>query len=580
MPENTRIISKDNITKEIIKAFALLGKCNKKYPKTEDIIYYINLEKIIKNTLKKKYQGSYYSYNSLSKLVLFMDLNKMQNQSETERYLKKHKRVRKKLGLISAPDQSMISKFKNHYLTDETKEILYQIRDKIIQIANDFNIDLGVKRQKKKKIRWSTKQYHLDYEMKKAIKLLKGLLIESKMIKIRNNSVYSPKEYINLLIKMMMQKTYAETGSRQFRRDLKREIRMCKVCGKSLLYPLSKKVKKDWALNYVYCPECDYRERISPNGETLLYHIFSKFETIEKLMKDFELMFEKVWYRTKKYNLFREPVNISVDRTEIPFYGDINADGIEGKKPEKGTKFGYIQYTVYVSKFGRRYTLFSLPLIKFKKGIPESKFLYHQNLILKQLLIYAKRKVKIKYVLLDNGFFSSDTFNLINELGLKCLIIVKRKEKKIIQETEDFPSHSVFPNFKYGNCKITVFMIRKKTSPKNNPRKITEAIWRYATNVKPVGNLIEWADTMAKLYPKRGGIETSYRLIKEEFSPKTKSKKYIIRLFYFELAVLFYNLWIFVNIFVFYSLFDDVKKNPIIHTLDFLQEMYHVDMPG
>lgn len=132
MPVSKRIISADNIEQSVYKAFALIGKCNKKYPKTEDIIYYINLENIIKNTLKKKYQGSYYSYNSLSKLVLFMDLNNIQNQSETERYLKKHKRVRKKLGLINAPDQPMISKFKNHYLTDETKEILSQIRDKII----------------------------------------------------------------------------------------------------------------------------------------------------------------------------------------------------------------------------------------------------------------------------------------------------------------------------------------------------------------------------------------------------------------------------------------------------------------
>ena len=90
----------------------------------------------------------------------------------------------------------------------------------------------------------------------------------------------------------------------------------------------------------------------------------------------------------------------------------------------------------------------------------------------------------------------------------------------------------------------------------------------------------EIAFQLAKDFRKRWGIETSYRKMKEDFSPKTTSKKYIIRLFYFELVVLFYNLWVFVNILVSFSLFDDVKKDPVVHAMDFLQEMYRVDSPG
>lgn len=580
MVGSKQITSKPDIDKEIYKAYAWLGKCNKKYPKIADILYYLNIEKYIKRTGKKKYRGIYYTYSSLLKIILFMNLKEIKSQSEMERYFKKHKRERKKLGLKRVPDQTMISKFKNHYLSDETKEILSYISIKIMKIAQEFNFDLDNKQQKKKKKKYrSSKFYYLDCETKKAIKILKQLLVESQLIKMRDNSYYELKEYIDLLIEMMLKNTYAETGSRLFRKDRGKykKFIICKVCGESLLYPLSTKVKKDWTLNYMFCPKCDYRERISPCGETLLYHIFSKFENVEKLMKHFEILFEKIWYRTQKYNLFDKPVNISIDRTEIPFYGDINAVGVEGKKPEKGTEFGYILYTVYVSKYGRRYTLFTLPLIKFKKGIPESLFLYHQNLILKQLLLYARRKVKIKYVLLDNGFFSSFTFNLINELGLKCLTIVKRKERKIIEETKNLPSHTILPDYEYGDSKITVFMLRKTKSSKFNPRKKTEVIWRYATNVKPTGDSIEWVDTMARLYPKRWGIETSYRKMKEDFSPKTTSKKYIIRLFYFELVILFYNLWVLANIMVFFSLFDDVKYDPIIHAMDFLQEMYCID---
>jgi len=236
---------------------------------------------------------------------------------------------------------------------------------------------------------------------------------------------------------------------------------------------------------------------------------------------------------------------------------------------EKGTGFGYILYTIYVSKFGRRYTLFTLPLIKFKKGIPESQFLYHQDLILKQLLTYAKRKVKIKHVLLDRGFYYPDIFKIIENMGLKYLTICKR-DNKMVKQTKDLPSHTIIPDYKYGDWQFNFFMVRKKI----------EVIWRYATNVKSSGDEKKWVDDMVKLYPKRWGIETSYRKMKEDFSPKTTSKKYIIRLFYFELVVLFYNLWVFVNILVFFSLFDDVKKDPIVHAMDFLQEMYDVDPPG
>jgi hypothetical protein len=435
MSLNIRDISKSCKDKEVYKAYSWLSKNNIKNHILVYLIQYLNVDKIIEQIPTKKYRSIYYPYSSLVKLILFMNLSGIKNQSEMERYLKKHKRIKKKLGLIRVPDQTMISKFKNYYLTDETKEIITYICDKILQIAKEFNIDISYKQQKNKiKHHQSSGLYFLDCEMRKAIKLLKNLLIESQLIKIRHNSVYSLQEYLDLLIEMMLQNTYAETASRMLRENKIKEkkIKICKECGESLLYPLKNVIKKDWALNYTYCPKCDYRERVSPHGENFLKHITAKYKDIEKLMKHFEILFEKIWRQTKKYNLFDKPVNISIDRTDIPFYGDINAVGIEGKEPKDGTAFGYALYTVHISKFGRRYTLITLPLIRIRRGIPESLFLHNQNVILKQLLLFAKSKVKIKCVLLDNGFFSEDTFNLCNELGLKYLTIPKKGQKKII----------------------------------------------------------------------------------------------------------------------------------------------------
>jgi hypothetical protein len=48
------------------------------------------------------------------------------------------------------------------------------------------------------------------------------------------------------------------------------------------------------------------------------------------------------------------------------------------------------------------------------------------------------------------------------------------------------------------------------------------------------------------MFRKRWAIEASYRMI-NQFLPKTTSKLYSLRKLYFYLAVLLYNIWVFIN---------------------------------
>ena len=48
------------------------------------------------------------------------------------------------------------------------------------------------------------------------------------------------------------------------------------------------------------------------------------------------------------------------------------------------------------------------------------------------------------------------------------------------------------------------------------------------------------------MFRKRWAIETSYRMI-NQLLPKTTSKLYSLRKLYFFLAVLLYNIWVFIN---------------------------------
>jgi hypothetical protein len=514
-----------------------------------------------------------------------MNLKGFKSQSEAERYLRKHKRERKKLGLKRTPDQAMISKFINHYLTDEIKEVISYIGNKIMKVAKELDIELDVINKEKKKQstrKKSNKQYYLDRKSEEAIKELKQLLIYTKLLKIRFNRVYDLREYLNMLIHIIRRHAFIESGAKSYRKTVKknRKREICDICGKSILHPLQNKIKKDWAKNYIYCPVCGHQDRLSPSGEALLKHIESNFGSIEKLMRSFRILFEKIWQRTKKYNLFRKPVNISIDETDIPFYGDINTIGVEGMKPKSGTYFGYKLYTVYVSKYGRRYTLCSLPLLKLRLGIPESKYLFHQNKILKQLLEFAKQKVIIKHVLIDNGFFGNESFKIIERMGFKFLTIVKDNQKKIIRETEKLPSHTVIVDYPLEDIKINIFVIKRIKKVEKKPWKTTKVIWRYATNITPLEDKNKWVDMMVKLYPKRWGIETSYRKMKEDFFLKTRSKKYIIRLFLYEIVILLYNLWIYANIYVSMSLYNEMEQYPVIDATSFIDDLFDIDPGG
>ena len=48
------------------------------------------------------------------------------------------------------------------------------------------------------------------------------------------------------------------------------------------------------------------------------------------------------------------------------------------------------------------------------------------------------------------------------------------------------------------------------------------------------------------MFRKRWAIETSYRMI-NQFLPKKTSKLYSLRKLYFYLALLLYNIWVFIN---------------------------------
>ena len=134
--------------------------------------------------------------------------------------------------------------------------------------------------------------------------------------------------------------------------------------------------------------------------------------------------------------------------------------------------------------------------------------------------------IKVKILLLDSGYYTVDIINYLNAKGINFIMRAKGKFK----DRDD--------------------LIYKTKSKRKRPDE--QATFRIVA-VKDRNELLVFATntdlkpkSIRRMFGKRWAIETSYRMI-NQFLPKTTSKLYSLRKLYFYLAVLLYNIWVFMN---------------------------------
>jgi len=265
----------------------------------------------------------------------------------------------------------------------------------------------------------------------------------------------------------------------------------------------------------------------SPSSKTLLYHI-GKFEPRE-VMNIFTNVFEKIHGIAKKQRVFGRPVDVAIDLTEWMYYGNSNDPYVVGTKYKNGTKFCYRFATVNIVEGGKRFTLLALPMSQFT---PKDK-------VLEQLIAHAKKMVEVRRVYVDRGFFSVPCINMLKKLGVKYLMPATQNRKiKPIVEKAEAPSIMDYTmgDTRYEHATFKLVIVRNNKNPE---KKVAFAV---NMNINE-----ENAQAECDNYGKRWGIETSYR-VKGDFRPKTTSKEYVVRLFYFMWSVCLYNLWVLVKV--------------------------------
>jgi len=304
----------------------------------------------------------------------------------------------------------------------------------------------------------------------------------------------------------------------------------------------------------------ELKANISPNADTLLYHL-KNYNDFKEIQRMYLTLFEILWNMTKQSNVIdvHRRYDVAIDYTEWYFYGDRSTPMVVGKKPDRGTTKCYKFATINIVESGKRFTLLALPVGPFDT----------KEQTLKKLLSYAQQRIKINRVYADRGFFDSNSINIFKNFRNKFLIPCSANSR-IKKLFEIAPSPVVINDYEMENSVFNVVIVEDEEGNKR----------AFATNEMFDENDVNLAERLFILYGKRWGIETSYRVKKHSFLPKTTSKNYQIRIFYFLFSVLLYNLWLLADILIWLALFGYVEEGHLITSKYFGTILYTIDPGG
>ena len=523
MQSGNRNISRETIELEIYKTFEKF-----KNQKSIQIAQFLK-ELDVFSFCIRKYRKIKFPYESLIKLVLFQKLKGLKFQTQVVKYLKNHPKEKYRLGFSQTPDQTMISYFLKHTIDDETKEQIEFIVSKILEISEKFGILFDVKTLEPEKPVKETKgrnQRILKNDKTKEIcRLFKKRFAPFINLNLKNNTLYKKSQFIDLLIHMGMTKDFAENGSKTYK---------------------------------------ELRGEHNPDADTLLYHLKNYSDT-KDIHRMFTTLFEIVREMTRKISLFdiRKHYDIAIDFTEWYFYGDRSAPMVMGKEPDRGTSKCYKFATINIVESGKRFTMLALPVGPFDT----------KEEVLRKLLGYVLERIKIRRLYIDRGFCDSNAIKVFNSLHLKYLMpATKIPTVKEVMEVTTAPR--IVTDFEMKDVTFNLVIVEEELE---NGKKEKRG---FATNEEYNENDVDLAERLFDLYGKRWGIETSYRVKKHSYLPKTTSKNYLIRLFYFMFSVLLYNLWILADILIWLALFGMVKEDHLLTSKYFGTVLYTIDPGG
>ena len=266
-----------------------------------------------------------------------------------------------------------------------------------------------------------------------------------------------------------------------------------------------------------------------PKGDSLLDQL-QKLKD-EEIRDQFRKLFEHQFKSVFGFRLLKPKVVLAIDTTDKPTYSKKKKEdeNIVGGKKKASTFYFFRFATIQIADKKNPVTLYVMHCNKETTN----------EQIVEELILHARKLVRIKCVLIDRGFYDTNVFNKLEQLGVKYLMPCKSYER----------TNKMFENNLKSNYEVKPYFcsnVRKEYADFNlimiRLEDGTEI--GYVTNMHFIK--LHRAKYYIELYQKRWNIETGYRL-QNMFLAKTCSIHPSVRLFYFCYAVALHNLWVMIK---------------------------------
>jgi len=248
--------------------------------------------------------------------------------------------------------------------------------------------------------------------------------------------------------------------------------------------------------------------------------------------------------------LRRKSRMVAIDLTLIPYHGQPAYDVKEIFRGERksGTTHFHAYATAVVLHKGYRYTL-ALTRVEYGDSM---------KVVLQRLLaIVRRRQVKVRFLLLDKGFFSVEVLRYLRQAGHGFIIpaVVRGKKPKarkplprglraLLKKKSGYYRQTLTsgqPKDKpKTNITVTICVVRKYGRDKETGKR------RRQTLLYAVWNVRRTPEEIREFYRKRFGIETSYRQMNEA-RIRTCTRDPRLRLLFVGIALVLRNVWVWIH---------------------------------
>ncbi len=245
--------------------------------------------------------------------------------------------------------------------------------------------------------------------------------------------------------------------------------------------------------------------------------------------------------------LFRRSRMVAIDLTLIPYHGKplLDNNEIYRSQAKSGTTHFHAYATAAVVHKGHRYTL-ALTRVEYGEKM--------KDVVQRLLAIVRRRGVKIRFLLLDKGFFSVEVISYLKRADVGFIIpaMVRGREPKgrkkaaglraLKKKNNGYYRHTLTGkvNKKPRSTRVTICVASKsythKKTGKRRTKKLLYVVWKVRLTPPEI----------RETYRKRFGIETSYRQMNEA-RIKTCTRDPSQRLLFVGIALVLRNVWVWLH---------------------------------